>query len=95
MLKVVDLLKMPSLGQSYIVAGHDGMFNVVKKLEIMEEPYPAVLEFLVPYEFMLTNFWSMKDNKEGRLQLVRSMIEKRCSGLGIMPGPHLNDVIDP
>ena len=65
MLKVVDLLKMPSLGQSYIVAGHDGMFNVVKKLEIMEEPYPAVLEFLVPYEFMLTNFWSMKDNKEG------------------------------
>ena len=91
MLKVVDLLKMPSFGQSYIVAGHDGMFNIVKKLEIMEEPYPAVLEFLVPYEFVLTNFWSMKSNKEGRLSLVKCMIEKRCSGLGIMPGPHLND----
>ncbi|WP_434309941.1 PucR family transcriptional regulator ligand-binding domain-containing protein [Hominifimenecus sp. rT4P-3] len=95
MLKVVDLLKMPSLGQSYIVAGHNGMFNVVKKLEIMEEPYPGVLEFLVPYGFMLTNFWSMKDDKEGRLKLVRSMIEKRCAGIGIMPGPHLDDVIDP
>lgn len=95
MLKVVDLLKMPSFGQSYIVAGHDGMFNIVKKLEIMEEPYPAVLEFLVPYEFVLTNFWSMKSNKEGRLSLVKCMIEKRCSGLGIMPGPHLNDEIDP
>lgn len=95
MLKVIDLLKMPSFGQSYIIAGHDGMFNVVKKLEIMEEPYPAVQEFLVPYEFILTNFWSMKDHKERRLSLVHSMIEKRCSGLGIMPGPHLNDEIDP
>ena len=95
MLKVMDLLKMPSLVQGYVAAGHGGIFHVVKKLEVMEEPYPAVLEFLVPSEFMLTNFWSMKDNKEGRLELVRSMIEKKCSGLGIMPGPHLGDQIDP
>ncbi|MEG0019881.1 MAG: PucR family transcriptional regulator ligand-binding domain-containing protein [Oscillospiraceae bacterium] len=95
MLKISDLLKAPSLQQSYIIAGHDGMFNTVKKLEIMEEPYPAVLEFLVTYEFLMTNFWSMKNDKQGRIDLVKNMIEKRCAGLGIMPEPHLDNIIDP
>lgn len=95
MLKVTDLLRLPSMKQSFIVAGHDGMFNVIKKLEIMEEPFPQVLEFLAPYGFMLTNFWSMKDDKEGRLELVKNMIAARCSGLGVMPGPHLSGEIDP
>lgn len=95
MLKVVDLLELPSMGQSYIVAGHDGAFTTIKKLEVMEEPYPFVQKFLVPYGFILTNFWSMKDDKKGRISLVKSMIERRCAGIGIMPGPHLNGIIDP
>lgn len=94
MLKIADLLKVPSLQYSYIAAGHDGLYNTVKTLEIMEEPYPAVLEFLVTYEFLMTNFWSMKDDKQGRIDLVKNMIDKRCAGLGIMPGSHLNGIID-
>lgn len=95
MLKVVDLLKLPSMGQGYIVAGHDGMMKTVKKIEIMEEPYPSVIKFLESYGFMLTNFWSMENDKEGRINLVKAMIDKKCAGLGIMPGPHLNNRIDP
>lgn len=94
MLKIIDFLKLPSLGQSYMVAGYDGIFNVIKKLEIMEEPYPFVLQYLLPNGFMLTNFWSMKEDKEGRYQLIKAMIDHRCAGFGIMPWPHLNDVID-
>ena len=94
MLKIIDFLKLPSLGQSYMVAGYDGIFNVIKKLEIMEEPYPSVLPYLVPSGFMLTNFWSMKEDKEGRYKLVKSMIDHRCAGFGIMPWPHLNDIVD-
>lgn len=94
MLKIVDLLKIPSLDKSYIVAGHNGILNTIKKLEVMEEPYPSVIEFLLPNGFLLTNFWSMKNNKNSRIQLVSSMIEARCAGLGIMPGPHLNNIID-
>jgi len=70
MLKIVDLLKIPSLDKSYIVAGHNGIFNIIKKLEIMEEPYPSVLEFLLPNGFLLTNFWSMKNNKGSTLKFV-------------------------
>lgn len=94
MLKVIELLRLPSMRQAYIAAGYEGIYCTIKKLEIMEEPYPSVTKFLVPYGFMLTNFWSMKDDAEGRISLVRAMIEKKCAGLGIMPGPHLDNRID-
>ena len=95
MLKIADLMGLPSLGQSYIVAGYDGIFNMIKKLDIMETPYPAVADFLVPYEFMMTSFWSLKTDKENRINLVKTMIERKCAGIGIMPGPNLGDAIDP
>lgn len=95
MLKIVNLLNAPSLDKSYVAAGFDGIYNIIKKLEIMEEPYPSVVDFLTPCEFLLTNFWSMRDDPEGRVNLVKAMIEKRCAGLGIMPLPHLGNKIDP
>ncbi len=95
MLKIADIMGLPSLGQSYIVAGYDGIFNMIKKLDIMETPYPGIEAFLVPYEFMLTSFWSLKNDKENRINLVRAMIEHKCAGIGIMPGPNLGDTIDP
>jgi len=93
MLQVSQLLQLPSLDKSYVAAGHHGILGTIKKIEVMEEPYPAVLEFLVPNGFLLTNFWSMKDDRQSQVQLVESMISTRCAGLGIMPKPHLGDVI--
>lgn len=94
MLKVIDLLRLPSMRQGYVAAGHEGVNCTIKKLEIMEEPYPAVRKFLVPSEFMLTNFWSMKEDEQGRFHLVKAMIEEKCAGLGIMSAPHLKNTID-
>ncbi|WP_434309502.1 PucR family transcriptional regulator ligand-binding domain-containing protein [Hominifimenecus sp. rT4P-3] len=87
-------MKLPSLGQSCITAGHGGIFNNIKKIEVTEEPYPAIRDFLVPGSFFLTTFWSMRNDKENRIQMVREMIECRCAGLGIMPAPNLGGVID-
>lgn len=93
-MEVNDFLKIPSLGQSYITAGHDGIFKVIKKIEVIEEPYPAIRDFLVPGSFFLTTFWCMRNDKENRIQMVREMIECRCAGLGIMPAPNLGGMID-
>ena len=94
MLKVIDLLRLPSLKQSYVVAGGEGLFNLIRSFEIMEEPYPQVVKFMVANGFFVTNFWSLKDNKEDRINLIRAMLDKHCAGIGIMPGIHLNDHID-
>ncbi len=92
--KVSDLLKLPSLKNSYIVGGHHGALNIVKKIDILESPYPIVEKFLMPYEFVFTSFWNCRDDKENRINLVKALIRNKCSGIGIMPGPNLNDCID-
>ena len=94
MLKVIDLLRLPSLSEAFIAAGAEGMFKIIRKLEVLEEAYPSVVRFLRANEFYLTNFWSLVDNKEGRIKLIGEMIEHNCSGIGIMPGEHLDDKID-
>lgn len=94
MLKVMDLLRLPSMGQSYIAAGGGGVFREVRMLECLEETYPSVVRFLTANEFYLTSLWSLANDKEGRIELIRAMIEHNCSGVGIMPGTYLNDKID-
>ena len=68
MLKVIDLLRLPSLSEAFIAAGAEGMFKIIRKLEVLEEAYPSVVRFLRPNEFYLTNFWSLVDKKEGRIR---------------------------
>lgn len=92
--KICDLLKLPSLEFSYIAAGLNGVFNVVKKIEILETPFPEVEKFLVPNLFIFTSFWNSKDDKTNRINLVNSMINRKCAGIGIMPGPNLHGEID-
>lgn len=92
--KVSDLLRLPSLKNSYIIGGHNGALNIVKKIDILESPYPIVEKFLMPYEFVFTSFWNCRDDKENRINLMRALIRNKCSGIGIMPGPNLNDCID-
>lgn len=94
MLKVMDLLRLPSMGQSYIAAGGGGVFREVRMLECLEETYPSVVRFLTANEFYLTSLWSLANDKEGRIALIRAMIEHNCSGVGIMPGTYLDGKID-
>ncbi|NPV43413.1 MAG: hypothetical protein HPY70_05455 [Firmicutes bacterium] len=91
---VVDLLKLPCLEQSYLVAGFNGIFNIVKRMDILETPYPEVEQFLEPNEFLFTTFWNSKNDKSNRINLVKAMIKNKCAGIGIMPEPNLNGKID-
>lgn len=93
-LNIIDLLKMPSMEFSYIVAGLNGVFNDVKRIDILETSYPEVEKYLEPFEFIFTSFWNLKDDKQNRVNLVKSMIEHKCAGIGIMPDTNLKGKID-
>ena len=95
MLRVIDLLRLPSLSEAYVAAGGKGIFNVIHKFEVLEETYPSVVRFLTEHTVYLTNFWSLAEDKESRIRLIEEMISHHCAGIGIMPGVHLNNVIDP
>lgn len=92
--KVVDLLKLPCFDKCYIIAGINGIFNQVKRIDILETPFPEVEKYFEPNEFSLTSFWNHKDDKEKRIKLVESLINHKSAGIGIMPGLNLNDQID-
>lgn len=94
MIKVVELLRLPSLKEGYIAAGGNGIYNVIRRFEILEETYPSVVRFLSEGIFYVTNFWSLANDKESRIRLIEEMIEHRCAGIGIMPGAHLDNEID-
>lgn len=56
MLRVIDLLRLPSLSEAYVAAGGKGIFNVIHKFEVLEETYPSVVRFLTEHTVYLTNF---------------------------------------
>ena len=96
MVRVIDLLGIPSLEKGYLVAGYEGVSKMVKRIDILEVPYPQADKYLVPEVVMFTSFWSLKDqdDKENRIKLTQAMIRQNCSGLAIMPSLHMNDIID-
>ena len=95
MIKAIDLLKLPSLKEGYIAAGGGGIYNVIRRFEILEETYPSVVRFLDEGIFYVTTFWSLADDKESRIHLIEEMIEHHCAGIGIMPEVYLNNEICP
>jgi hypothetical protein len=90
---IADLMKLPAMKNCYIVAGNQGIFNIVKRMDIQETPIPQINRFLLKHEIMFTTFWSTK-NKSERIDFVKEMINKGCSSIGIMPEPYLNNKID-
>lgn len=94
MIRVVDLLGLPSLENAYVIAGFDGIDNIIKKIDLMETPFPEVEKFLVPHECMFTTLYSLKDDKENRINLLKAMIEHKCACIAIIPGPYLGNVVD-
>jgi hypothetical protein len=94
MSNVTDLLKLPCLDRCFIIAGFNGIFNIVIRMDILETSFPEVEKYLEPNEFHFTSFWNHRDDKDNRINLVKSMIKHKCAGIGIMPGINLDDKID-
>ncbi len=88
------LLRLNSMLNSYVIAGHEGIHTIVKRIDILETPFPEIERYLEPSEFMFTTFWNSKESKENRVNLVKSMIKHNGAGIGILADNCLNGIID-
>ena len=43
MIRAIDILNLPSMREGYIAAGGNGAYRVIRRFEILEETYPAVV----------------------------------------------------
>lgn len=92
---VIDLLKMHSLEDSYIIAGLGGQHRTVKRIDFLENPFPDVKMYMELDELIFTTFFNMKDDKPNRIAMVRYMIEHGSAGIAVMPDVNLHGEIDP
>ncbi len=83
-MKVKDALKIGELASGKIVAGEKGIFRNVETVEVME--VPEVLNWATPGMLVLTTFYSIKDDPDKQIQVVKDLISIGAAGLVIKVG---------
>jgi len=84
---VEDVLKFGGLKGARVLAGHKGLVNEIKAVDVIEEPY--ITKWLRSNTLMLTTFYALKDNKEAQINLVRKMAEAGAAGLVVDPKTYI------
>ena len=83
-MKVKDALKIGELASGKIVAGEKGIFRKIETVEVME--VPEVLNWATPGMLVLTTFYSIKDDPDKQIQVVKDLISIGAAGLVIKVG---------
>lgn len=78
---VRDLLNDYPYNESSIIAGEKGLYNKITCFGILEAP--DSINYIKPGEFILSTGYLFKDSSKTNYTLIKKLIEKGCSGLGI------------
>ncbi|MGG1658462.1 PucR family transcriptional regulator [Brevibacillus sp. NRS-1366] len=81
MLTIKDLLQIKSIDGIKIIAGEQGINNVVSIVNIMENP--DAFDWLSSNELLLSTGYIFKDNEELQNKIIKELAEINCSGLCI------------
>lgn len=81
MLTIKDLLTIQSIDGIQIIAGEQGINNVISIVNIMENP--DAFDWLSSNELLLSTGYIFKDNPELQNKIIKELAEINCSGLCI------------
>lgn len=81
MLTVMDALKIESLKNTRLVAGKNGIDKVIKSVTVME--VPDIVKWLKGGEFIITRFYSLKDNVQEQINILYELNRLNASGIAI------------
>lgn len=81
MLTIKDLLQIKSIDGIKIIAGEQGINNVVSIVNIIENP--DAFDWLSSNELLLSTGYIFKDNEELQNTIIKELAEINCSGLCI------------
>lgn len=92
MLRVKEILEIPCMKESAILAGHRGLDNPVLCVDVLE--VPDADQWVSPGTFLLTTAYAYKEDASRLEQLVRLLSEGGASGLGIKLGRFIQELPD-
>lgn len=89
-LTVREALNLPSFDSANIIAGEQGIENVIRWVHVME--VTQISHLLNGHELILTTGLGWQENKKSSLSLVEQMIANNVSGLCIELGTYIQEV---
>lgn len=88
-----DILKMESMKNCTILAGEDGLSNIITQVNVMADP--DILNWVDRGEFLLTTAYFFKTSDlTTQLNLIKESSKKKLSGIGIKVYPYLDKLPD-
>lgn len=85
---VQELLTLPVLRGSELLAGAAGIGREVSGINVME--VPDIESFVVPGEVLLTTAYPLRDHPEALADLVRTLDRRGLAALAVKPGRYLD-----
>ncbi|MEO7079615.1 MAG: PucR family transcriptional regulator ligand-binding domain-containing protein, partial [Rhodococcus sp. (in: high G+C Gram-positive bacteria)] len=96
-LTVEELLALPSLTGSQLIAGKGGLEKVVRRVNVIE--VPDILPWVKPNELLVTTGFPLRHADSGRpfdahslVELVEGLAERGAAALGVKEGRYFGDV---
>lgn len=81
---VEEALTIGALGRGRVLAGRQGLHNVIDHVCVLEQP--PYRQWLRPNEFMLTTFFCLKDDLEGQVRSIDDLSAGGAAALAIHLG---------
>lgn len=86
-----EFLEMDLMKSSKLVVGEESLDNVITNVNVMVDP--DIVDWVDEGEFLLTTGYFFKiTDVEGQMKLIRSIKEKKLSGIGIKVSPYLEEL---
>jgi purine catabolism regulator len=89
-LTVREALEINGLNRAIVVAGHQGLDNEIKFVNIME--VPEVIRWMKGGELLVTAGYAFKEDPILRKTLIYNLARKEIAAFGIKPGQYLPEV---
>lgn len=89
MLTVRRALTMGGLASSKLVAGHQGLDNEIRSVEIIE--VPDVQGWVKPNDMAVTCGFAIRENAQAQISLIRALTDGKAAALAVKPSRFLGE----
>ncbi|MFB9776006.1 PucR family transcriptional regulator [Brevibacterium otitidis] len=87
---VRDVLGLPSLTGTRVLAGTEGLERIVSRVNVME--VPDILPWVRAQELLITTGYPLQDSQIDFCDLVRQFAERDLAGVGVKSGRYLDEI---
>ena len=83
-MRIEDALTIGDLSKGIVTAGGEGIFRKIHSIEVME--VPEVGSWISTGILIMTSFYSIREEPEKQINLLKTLIEKEAAGLVVKTG---------